>query len=147
MLWGGENLHILVLIKTSLRSPQEAKECKDNDTSTSPSFCSPDSDSSGGQSYHCLQSLSLESAFIIHLPGATLSHKDSVSPPEHSGEVASPGRCCPCTGHQCYPRPLSASKSAFSGTAEWQERQGYSTLLICLLNHASSEALVLHGQD
>lgn len=85
MFWGGKNLHVLGLTKTSLRGPKEAKECKGNDTPMSPSFCSPDSDSSGGQSYHLHQSLSLETAFIIHLPGAILAHKNRVSPPEHSG--------------------------------------------------------------
>lgn len=85
MFWGGQNLYFLGLIKMSLRGPKEAKECKGNDTSMWPSFCSPNSDSSGGQSYHLHQSLPLEPAFIIHLPGAVLLHKNSVLPPEHSG--------------------------------------------------------------
>lgn len=84
MFWGDKNLHILGLIKTILRGSKEAKECKGNYTSMSPSFCSPDSDSSGGQIYYLHQSLSLEPAFIIHLPGAILPHKNSVVPPKHS---------------------------------------------------------------
>lgn len=85
MFWGGQNLHVLDLIKTSLRQPKEAKKCQGNDTSMSPSFCSPNSDSSGGQSYHLHQSQSSEPAFIIHQPEAMLSHKSSVLPPEYSG--------------------------------------------------------------
>lgn len=112
MFQDGQNLHVLGLIKTSLRHPKESKKCKGNDTSTSPSFCSPHSDSSGHQSCHLHQSLSSEAAFIIHLPEAMLSHKNSVLPPEYSGRQPVQADAVLVLGSSAIPGPVS--KSQFS---------------------------------
>lgn len=149
IFWGRQNLHFLGLIKMSLRSPKEAKKCKGKDTSMLPSFYSPNSDISGGQSYHLHHSLSLEPVFIIHLPGAMLLHKNRVYYHLHiEGRQPVQADAVPCTEHQCCPRPLSVRKPVFSGTAECWQRQDYHWFIpFSSFVHAFSEALILLDQD